>query len=180
MCSRLLVSALALVVLCSCGSELKLGQTFGMSPIRGDTRLTLHTPPGCDTQDCRVTFSRTVVIATKKDYAQFNGLLKAVDLDVRTLTLIDEGRNVELTPLERIRSGAVIIASELALGREELATLPRTLRLEGASLDEVRAQIARGDPAMLPVRAELVITPPLPEKLLIRYDVQPVLVIGAQ
>jgi hypothetical protein len=130
-----------------------------------------------------VSFSRAVVIATKFDYSKLDDLqrlLKVIDLDVRVMSFTDDDADIELQPLERLRSANVVVANELTLSREELAALPQTLRLQGVALEEVREQIKAGDPIMIPVRAELVITAPLPRRLLVRYDVQPILVLGAQ
>ena len=174
-----MVGALALTVTSACGREFQLGSSTGLDPIRGETLALLDDSTcGSPYGDCHIRFERDVVIATKQTYVKIDGLVayvKAVDLDVREITFIDGDLGTRFLP-----DGTVTIARALELGADDLAALPRMMRLEGLSFDPVRQQIQAGDPATLHVVADIVITQPLPSYLVVRYDVQPVLIIGEQ
>lgn len=171
--------ALAAVVVSACGQELQLGSSTGLDPIAGETLAVLDDSVcGQSYGDCRVHFERDVVIATKKSYVKLDGLVsyvKAVDLDVRVLTFVDGDTAVKFVP-----EGTVTIAGELQLHREELMMLPQQLRIEGDTFEPVRKQILNGEPATLRVVADVVVPQPLPSYLVVRYDVQPSLIIGEQ
>lgn len=173
------VGALALVVTCACGAELKLGSSTGLDPIAGETWTFLNDAT-CELSGgaCRLTFERDVVIATRKSYVKLDGLIsyiKAVDLNVRVLEFIDGDEYTRVKP-----EGTVTIANALKLSQSELESLPQTLRLEGAAFEPVRQQIEAGQSATLHVVGDIVVHPPLPSYLVIRYDVQPVMIIGEQ
>lgn len=174
-----MVGALALTVTSACGRELQLGSSTGLDPIWGETLAVLDDSTCAMAYgDCHIRFERDVVIATKKSYVKIDGLVayvKAVDLDVRDLTFVDGDLGTRFLP-----DGTVTIARALELGPDELAALPRMLRLEGLSFEPVRRQIEAGEPATLHVVADLVLSQPLPSYLLVRYDVQPILIIGEQ
>jgi len=169
----------ALLVLSACGAELKVGQSIGLSPIRGETKVALSSNRACETVDCRVTFNRAVVMATRQELSKLDDAVKAIDLEVKELSFTDADRNERLGP-ERLRSGTIVIGDELVIGVEALQRLPLTLRLQGIALEEVKAQVERGEGASLMIHAELVIGPPMPRSMLVKYDVQPSLVLGVR
>ena len=79
-----------------------------------------------------------------------------------------------------MRTATVSVAEGVTLSKEDLMTLPHTVRIEGPAMETMRAEMAAHLPATLKVNAVLVVGPPLPTHLLVRYWVQPVLVIGPQ
>ncbi len=167
----------ALLVLCACGAELKVGKSIGLTPITGDTKVALSANRACETVDCRVTFNRAVMMATKQELSQLDDAVKAIDLELKELSFTDVERNVKLGA-DRLRSGTIVVGDDLVIGVAQLEHLPLTLRLEGLALEEVKAQVARGEGATLMIHAEIVIGPPMPRTLLVKYDVQPSLVLG--
>ena len=174
-----LIAVAALVVFSACGRELQLGTSTGLDPIRGETFAVLDDSVCTQASgDCRIGFERDVVIATKQSYVKIDGLVayvKAVDLQIRVITFIDGDDGTRVKP-----EGTVTIADTLRLDEASLAALPLTLRLEGDAFEPVRKQIEAGDPATLNVVADLVVRQPLPSYLVVRYDVQPVLILGEQ
>ncbi|MBL8953760.1 MAG: hypothetical protein JNK82_23495 [Myxococcaceae bacterium] len=170
---------LGALVLAGCGAELKLGESVGLSPITGETKVALTANRACDTADCKVTFNRAVVMATRQELAGLDGAVKAIELELKELSFTDSDKGERIEG-QRMPAGTVTIGEELVIGVEHLSKLPITLRLEGRALDEVKAQIAAGENATLMIRAEITIAAPMPRNMIVRYDVQPTLVIGAR
>lgn len=173
------VGALILVSACGAETDLKLGQNIGLTALKGYTRATLNTSV-CADRDCRITLERDVAISTQREVQGLADLIKAVDLEVKGLSFEDDDLDRVISMDTQVREGSVTIANAAVLTKDDLQQLPRTVRIEGAAVEVLRDQISSGHGAYLHVKAQLVVGPPLPTHLLIRYWVQPVLIIGPQ
>jgi hypothetical protein len=171
--------AAALVVVCACGEpDVKLGQNIGLTPIKGDTQTSLD-PDACP-DECRLWFARDIEVSSQREVASLTDYIKALDLEVEQLQFEDADTGEVLTMTGQVHDGTVTIAKSAVLTNEDLADLPRTVRLEGDAMISLRKQLVAKQTAMLNVVAELVVASPLPKNLRVRYWVQPVLVIGPQ
>jgi hypothetical protein len=193
--SRIIVSAIALGLACACGAEYRVGPKQGLQPFSGDAHastesFTCGQPLQAEgysvtTQvvgsDCRLTFERDVTVATADDYSRltdFQGLVKAVDLEVRSLTFQDEDTGATLSLETQVKDALLSVNGQVVLTKVQLTALPVTVRLDGPALESLRAQIEARQPAIVHLSATLVVTPPFPKRLAVHYEVQPYVVLG--
>ena len=188
--------ALALSVACSCGGpEYAVGPKEGLPPFTGDAHANTSTfacgqpleaegytvKTEAAGSDCRLTFERDITIAEPEDYeriSQLQGLVKAVDLEVRSLTFQDEATGATLSIATQVKDATLSVNGQVVMTRAQLTALPQTVRLEGAALDPLRAQIEAKQPAVVHISAMMVVSPPYPMKLAVHYEVQPYIVLG--
>ncbi|MBK7864776.1 MAG: hypothetical protein IPJ65_40480 [Archangiaceae bacterium] len=171
---------LVLAVATGCGgAEVKLGQNIGLSPLKGYTRSTLDTS-ACGTGDCRISFARDVEISTRHETDGLADYIKAIDLEFKGLSFEDDDLEQPLSFETQVREATVNVGEGVDLSKAQLMAMPQTVRLIGPALEPIRADILAHNPAKLTVKAELVVSQPIPRHLLVRYWVQPVLVIGPQ
>jgi hypothetical protein len=177
------VAMVGSALLLACGGaqspELKLGSDVGLTPLKGYTRATLDTS-GCVSADCRIAFARDVQISTESETDGLAAYVKAIDLDFERLSFEDDDTGEPLSFDTQVREVNVNLAQGVMLSKLDLMNLPHTVRLEGQAMETMREQMATHQPATLTASVVLLLSAPLPSHLLLRYWVQPVLIIGGQ
>ena len=89
------------------------------------------------------------------------------------------------TPLDlatRVTSAQLTVNGQLVAEKDSLTSLPKTVTLSGAALDAMKSKIDARQPASVRTRVVLVLPnmPPPPQRLLIDYDSQPAIILGAK
>jgi hypothetical protein len=190
----------AFVALSACSPEIRLGEKDGIPPVNGASEVALDTFHCGETissdgfvvtsmkvdQGCELTFDRDLEVISAADYARLadlrgaGNLLKAVELEIRTLRFVDANTQEELDPQTQLRDATLSVNGQVVADRGTLTSLPKRVVLKGNVIQELRAQIEARKPAVLHTRAVVVVAdePPPPRRLRVEYSAQPTIVLG--
>ena len=193
-------SALLLLALCGCtAAEVRIGEgkipsikgsdtinigtyTCGQ-PISDDTYTVTTTDKG---SDCEFSFDQDVTIITADDYKDIpdlqgsTNLVQAVEITVKTLKFSDGANGATLDLDTYVKSVTLKVDGQQVATKETLASLPKTIRLEGTALTNIKSKVDARQPASVRATATMLVpkSPAPPAQLKVEYDAQPTLVLG--
>ncbi len=191
---------MTVVALSACGPvEFRIDESKGVPTLSGSTEVDLgsftcgETLPAGDQQvktrvvtgGCEFTFDDSIEVLKASDYSAIGelsstaNLVQRVELNIKKLDFLD-GAGSKLDLQTGITSVTLSFNGQQVADKAALASLPRVVSLEGASLATLKAQIDARQNASVAVKAIAVLpdSPPPPAKLKISYDAQPALIIG--
>lgn len=191
---------MTVVALSACGPvEFRIDESKGVPTLSGSTKVDLgsftcgETLPAGDQQvktrvvtgGCEFTFDDSIEVLKASDYSAIGelsstaNLVQRVELNIKKLDFLD-GAGSKLDLQTGITSVTLSFNGQQVADKAALASLPRVVSLEGASLATLKAQIDARQNASVAVKAIAVLpdSPPPPAKLKISYDAQPALIIG--
>lgn len=197
------LSGLGVLALCACGTagEVRVGADQGIPAIKGNTEFTLGnytcgqpiaaqgytvttTVKGTD---CEFSFDQVVEVIRDSDYKNIpdlmgsSNLVQAIELEVKQLKFSDAATGTALSFDTYVKSAALKIDGQQVADKSTLATLPTTVRLEGAALTNIKSKVDARLPASVHATAIMLVpsTPKPPDRLKVDYDAQPTLILGA-
>lgn len=193
-------SALSLLVFCACtAAEIRIGEgkipsikgndtiTIGSytcgQPISDDTYTVTTTDRG---SDCEFNFDQDVTIISQSDYQSIpdlqgsTNLVQAVEVTVKTLKFVDASNGTSLDLNTYVKSAVLKIDGQQVATKSDLQSLPKTIRLEGAALTNIKGKVDARQPATVRATATMLVpkSPAPPSQLKVEYDAQPTLVLG--
>ena len=192
----------AFCFLFACGpAELRIGAGQGIPAIKGNQEFSLdnftcgkpitsqgYTVTTVDKgDDCEFNFDQTVTVIKASDYDQIaefkvpTNLVQALELEVRKLTFIDAVKGTGLDTDNYVKTMSLSVGGQFLADKSSLSSLPKTVRLEGEALNEIKTKVDARQAATTKVTAQMLVpkTPPPPAKLKLDYEAQPTLVLGA-
>lgn len=195
------VSALVVVMSCACSApEVRVGKAEGIPPISGSNAFSLGTytcgmpiaaegytvTTAVKGTDCEFTFDQVVNVIRESDYANVpdlkgtSNLLQAVELEVTKLAFTDAATSTSLDFNNYVKAASLKIDGQQVADKSTLSSLPTTVRLEGAALNNIKAKVDARAPATAHATAVLLVPdmPKPPASLKVDYDAQPTLVLG--
>ena len=198
----LVVLATAAVMACGQAAEVRVDETKGIPPVKGTTEVQLGTftcgmpiTSGDVTvqtktvaEGCELSFDKDVPVLKVEDYSgipEFQGataLVQRIELTVKRLAFTDGATNMSLDLATRVTSAQLSVNGQLVAEKESLTSLPKTVTLSGAALEQMKSKIDARQPASVKTRVVLVLPamPPPPQRLIIDYDSQPAIILGAK
>ncbi len=201
---RLSVPVVAAMVVCACGvaPEIRVDESKGIPPVKGTTEVQLGalncgmpiTSGDVTVQTkmvaggCELSFDRDVPVLKAEDYTNIpdlkaaTALVQRIELTVKRLAFTDGATNMSLDLATRVTSAQLSVNGQLVAEKESLTSLPKTVTLSGAALEQMKSKIDARQPASVRTRVvmELPAMPPPPQRLVIDYDSQPAIILGAK
>ena len=195
-------AVLVAMALTACGpAEIRIDETKGVPPVKGDTEITISTNFTCGqaipagdkmvatrvvTGGCEFTFDDTLQVLTAADYEVIgdlkvsSNLVQRVELTIKKLAFVDAATGTALDLNTRVTSVVLSVNGQKVADKAAIASLPVVVRLEGAALTALKAKVDARQPASVAVKAVAVLPdmPRPPERLKIDYEAQPALIIG--
>lgn len=197
------LSALGLLALAAaCGpAEVRIGKEQGIPSISGSDTLNISSytcgmpitsgeytvTTAVKGSDCEFTFDKVVTVVRAEDYEKIGdlkisaNLVQAVEVEVKTLKFTDASNGTSLDLNTYVKSASLKVDGEQVATKDTLASLPKTVRLEGAALTNIKAKVDARQPATVHATAVMLVpmSPRPPDQLKVEYDAQPTLVLGA-
>jgi len=201
---RLSIWGGAALAMCACGqtAEVRVDETKGIPALKGSTEVGLSaytcgmpiTSGDVVVQTkvvgsgCEFSFEREVPVLRAEDYTNIpdlkgaTSLVQRIELTVKKLTFTDGATNMPLDLSSRVTSAQLSVSGQLVAEKESLTALPKVVTLSGAALDGLKAKIDARQPASVATRVVVVLPsmPPPPSRLVIDYDSQPAIILGAK
>ena len=193
-------SALSGMALCACtAAEVRIGEgkipsikgsdtiTIGSytcgQPISDDTYTVTTTDKG---SDCEFNFDQDVTIITQADYQNIpdlqgsTNLVQAVEITVKTLKFVDASNNTTLNLDTYVKTATLKVDGQQVATKADLQSLPKTIKLTGTALNNIKAKVDARQPASVRATATMLVPkmPAPPNQLKVEYDAQPTLVLG--
>ncbi|MDP3232940.1 MAG: hypothetical protein Q8N26_09195 [Myxococcales bacterium] len=186
---------------CGQAAEVRIDESKGIPPVKGSTEValgsftcgmpivsgevTVQTKVVGD--GCELSFDRDVPVLRAEDYTNIpdlkgaTALVQRIELTVKRLAFTDAATSMPLDLATRVTSAQLSVNGQLVAEKESLTSLPKTVTLSGAALDAMKSKIDARQPASVRTRVVLVLPnmPPPPQRLLIDYDSQPAIILGA-
>lgn len=196
------VAVLGVMTMLACGqaAEVRIDETKGIPPVKGTTDVQLGsftcgmpiTSGGVTVQTrmvangCELSFDQDVPVLRAEDYTNIpdlraaTSLVQRVELVVKRLAFTDGSMPLDLAT--RVTSAQLSVNGQLVAEKDTLSSLPKTVTLSGAALDQLKAKIDARQPASVRTRVVLVLPsmPPPPQRLVIDYDSQPSIILGVK
>jgi hypothetical protein len=196
------ISIALAVALCACGGflEYRLGAAEGIPKVAGSQSFSIGNytcgmtfsqggytvTTTVQGSDCLFAFDQQVQVLSSGDYQQIpdlkvtTNLVKAVELNVTTLSFVDASNNMALDINTYIKAATLKIDGQQVADKTTLSKLPATVRLEGATLTNLKSAIDARVPASVHATATLLVpmSPAPPMNLKVIYDAQPTIVLG--
>lgn len=187
---------------CGQAAEVRVDESKGIPPVKGSTEVALGSftcgmpiVSGDVTvqtkvvgNGCELSFDRDVPVIRAEDYTNIpdlkaaTALVQRIELTVKRLAFTDAATSTPLDLATRVTSAQLSVNGQLVAEKESLTSLPKTVTLSGAALDAMKSKIDARQPASVRTRVVLVLPnmPPPPQRLLIDYDSQPAIILGAK
>ena len=187
---------------CGQAAEVRVDESKGIPPVKGSTEVALGSftcgmpiVSGEVTvqtkvvgNGCELSFDRDVPVLRAEDYTNIpdlkaaTALVQRIELTVKRLAFTDAATSTPLDLSTRVTSAQLSVNGQLVAEKESLTSLPKTVTLSGAALDAMKSKIDARQPASVRTRVVLVLPnmPPPPQRLLIDYDSQPAIILGAR
>lgn len=187
---------------CGQAAEVRVDESKGIPPVKGSTEVALGSftcgmpiVSGDVTvqtkvvgNGCELSFDRDVPVLRAEDYTNIpdlkvaTALVQRIELTVKRLAFTDAATSTPLDLATRVTSAQLSVNGQLVAEKESLTSLPTTVTLSGAALDAMKSKIDARQPASVRTRVVLVLPnmPPPPQRLLIDYDSQPAIILGAK
>lgn len=199
---RIVLAVLGAMTVLACGqaAEVRIDETKGIPPVKGTTDVQLGsftcgmpiTSGGVTVQTrmvangCELSFDQDVPVLRAEDYTNIpdlraaTSLVQRVELVVKRLSFTDGTMPLDLAT--RVTSAQLSVNGQLVAEKDTLSSLPKTVTLSGAALDQLKAKIDARQPASVRTRVVLVLPsmPPPPQRLVIDYDSQPSIILGVK
>jgi hypothetical protein len=187
----------------ACGpAEVRVDETKGIPPVKGTTEVSLQnftygTPITAgevrvETMvvmgGCELSFDRDVPVLKAEDSTNIpdlfaaTALVQRIELVIKSLKFTD-GATVQALDLNtRVTSAQLSVNGQLVAEKATLTQLPRTVTLSGAALDQLKARIDAHQAASVQTRVVMVLPtmPAPPQRLVVDYDTQPAIILGAR
>lgn len=184
-----------------CGPlEYRVDESQGVPNLEGDTSVNLGTftcgqpiVEGGRTvatklvaDGCELTFEETLPLFALDDYSRISELsgagrvVRRVEVTLRSLVLTDDATGETLDLATRVRSATIAVNGQVIADKAALTSLPKTVALDGDALRPVKSGVDAREPVNAGVRVVMVLptSPTPPQRLRIKYDLQPALVLG--
>lgn len=191
------------LLMCACGpAEVRVDETKGLPPVRGTTEVALQSftcgmpitsgEVRVETKvvagGCELSFNRDVPVLKAEDYTNIpdlraaTALVQRIELTVKSLRLSDGATQQPLDVTTRVVSAQLSVNGQLVAEKETLTQLPKTVTLSGAALELLKGRIDARQPASVQTRVVVVVPsmPAPPQRLVVDYDTQPAIVLGAK
>ena len=187
---------------CGQAAEVRVDESKGIPPVKGSTEVALGSftcgmpiVSGEVTvqtkvvgNGCELSFDRDVPVIRAEDYTNIpdlkvaTALVQRIELTVKRLAFTDAATSTPLDLATRVTSAQLSVNGQLVAEKDSLTSLPKTVTLSGAALDAMKSKIDARQPASVRTRVVLVLPnmPPPPQRLLIDYDSQPAIILGAK
>lgn len=187
---------------CGQAAEVRVDESKGIPPVKGSTEVALGSftcgmpiVSGEVTvqtkvvgNGCELSFDRDVPVLRAEDYTNIpdlkvaTALVQRIELTVKRLAFTDAATSTPLDLATRVTSAQLSVNGQLVAEKESLTSLPKTVTLSGAALEAMKSKIDARQPASVRTRVVLVLPnmPPPPQRLLIDYDSQPAIILGAK
>jgi len=187
---------------CGQAAEVRVDESKGIPPVKGSTEVALGSftcgmpiVSGDVTVQtkvvgtgCELSFDRDVPVIRAEDYTNIpdltaaTALVQRIELTVKKLAFTDAATSMPLDLATRVTSAQLSVNGQLVAEKDSLTSLPKTVTLAGAALDATKSKIDARQPASVRTRVVLVLPnmPPPPQRLLIDYDSQPAIILGAK
>lgn len=189
------------LALTACGPvEVRIDETRGIPPVKGQTEITLSTTFTCGqtlpagtktvttravTGGCEFTFDDSLEVIKASDYQDIgelktaSNLVQRVELTIQKLAFTD-GSGATLDLATRVTSVVLSVNGQQVADKATISKLPAVVTLEGAALATLKAKVDARQPASVAVKAVAVLPdlPRPPDKLTIDYQAQPALILG--
>lgn len=196
-----LVLAASLSQLCACAApEVRIGKDQGIPSISGSETVNLGSytcgqpisngeytvTTTVKGSDCEFSFDKVVTVVTEADYQKIgelklsSNLVQGVELEVKTLKFKDTSNGMSLDLNTYVKSASLKVDGQEVATKETLASLPKTVRLEGQALSNLKAKIDARQAATVRATAVMLVpmSPAPPASIDVEYDAQPTLVLG--
>lgn len=186
---------------CGQAAEVRVDESKGIPPVKGSTEVALGSftcgmpivsgevtvQTKVVTNGCELSFDRDVPVIRAEDYTNIpdlkaaTALVQRIELTVKRLAFTDAATSTPLDLANRVTSAQLSVNGQLVAEKDSLTSLPKTVTLSGAALDAMKSKIDARQPASVRTRVVLVLPnmPPPPQRLLIDYDSQPAIILGA-
>lgn len=196
---------LAALAVAACGgqaAEVRVDESKGIPPVKGTTEVQLASftcgmpivsgdvtvQTKVVAAGCELSFDRDVPVIKADDYSNIpdlqgaTALVQRVELTVKRLAFTDGATSMPLDLATRVVSAQLSVNGQLVAEKDSLTSLPKVVRLEGAALEAMKSKIEARQPASVRARVVLVIPtmPAPPARLVIDYDSQPAIILGAK
>lgn len=187
---------------CGQAAEVRVDESKGIPPVKGSTEVALGSftcgmpivsgevtvQTKVVTNGCELSFDRDVPVIRAEDYTNIpdlkvaTALVQRIELTVKRLAFTDAATSTPLDLATRVTSAELSVNGQLVAEKDSLTSLPKTVTLSGAALDAMKSKIDARQPASVRTRVVLVLPnmPPPPQRLLIDYDSQPAIILGAK
>lgn len=196
--------AMAALTMWACGqaAEVRVDESKGIPPVKGSTEVALGSftcgmpivsgevtvQTKVVTNGCELSFDRDVPVLRTEDYTNIpdlkvaTALVQRIELTVKKLAFTDAATNMPLDLATRVTSAQLSVNGQLVAEKDSLTSLPKTVTLSGAALDAMKSKIDARQPASVLTRVVLVLPnmPTPPQRLVIDYDSQPAIILGAK
>ncbi len=195
----------AALTMWACGgqvAEVRVDESRGIPPVKGSTEVALGSftcgmpiASGDVTvqtkvvaNGCELSFDRDVPVIRAEDYTNIpdlkaaTALVQRIELTVKRLGFTDAATSMPLDLATRVTSAQLSVNGQLVAEKQSLTSLPKTVTLSGAALETMKSKIDARQPASVRTRVVLVLPtmPPPPQRLVIDYDSQPAIILGAK
>jgi hypothetical protein len=187
----------------ACGpAEVRVDETKGIPPVKGTTEVSLQNftcgmpitagEVRVETKvvmgGCELSFDRDVPVLKAEDYTNIpdlraaTALVQRIELVVKSLKFTDGATMQALDLNTRVTSAQLSVNGQLVAEKATLTQLPRTVTLSGAALDQLKARIDARQAASVQTRVVMVLPtmPAPPPRLVVDYDTQPAIILGAR
>lgn len=200
--SAVLAAVVVVAMACGQAAEVRIDETKGIPPVKGTTEVQLGSftcgmpitsgevtvQTRTVVEGCELSFDKDVPVLKAEDYdgiPEFRGataLVQRIELTVKRLAFTDGATNMPLDLATRVVSAQLSINGQLVAEKATLTSLPKVVRLEGAALDAMKAKIEARQAASVRTRVVLVLPsmPAPPQRLVVDYDSQPAIILGAK
>jgi hypothetical protein len=191
------------LVVGACGpAEVRVDETKGIPPVKGTTEVSLQNftcgmpitagEVRVETKvvmgGCELSFDRDVPVLKAEDYTNIpdlraaTALVQRIELVVKSLKFTDGATMQALDLNTRVTSAQLSVNGQLVAEKATLTQLPRTVTLSGAALDQLKARIDARQAASVQTRVVMVLPtmPAPPQRLVVEYDTQPAIILGAR
>ena len=187
---------------CGQAAEVRVDESKGIPPVKGSTEVALGSftcgmpiVSGDVTvqtkvvgNGCELSFDKDVPVIRAEDYTNIpdlkaaTALVQRIELTVKKLAFTDAATSMPLDLATRVTSAQLSVNGQLVAEKDSLTSLPKTVTLSGAALEAMKSKIDARQPASVRTRVVLVLPnmPPPPQRLLIDYDSQPAIILGAK
>ena len=187
--------------LTACGPvEVRIDETRGVPSVKGQTEISLAAftcgqPIAAGSKSvatrvvpggCEFTFDDTVDVLGPADYQGIpelktaTNLVQRIELTIKKLAFVDAATGAALDLSTRITSVVLSVNGQQVADKAALSRLPTVVKLEGAALASMKAQIDARQTASVGVKSVAVIptSPAPPDRLKLDYEAQPAIIVG--
>lgn len=197
------IVALAVLFALGCGpinAEIRIDETKGIPPVKGNQEVQLGTytcgmpitsgevtvQTKVVTGGCEFSFDKDVPVLKTEDYTNIpdlraaTALVQRIELTVKKLAFTDGAMPLDVNT--RVTSATLSVNGQQVADKASLTDLPKTVILSGAALETLKSKIDARQPASVLTRVVVVLPsmPAPPAKLVVDYEAQPAIILGAK